>query len=1801
MSDEVGINPVSFTEKVVADFLRYQLTTYAFADPLLHGQLRELLSLERTRQTPLLKGPYVSLSRSFRMGASVSSLVSEGLLHPFMANLIPYKRLYGHQEKAIRSIRAGKTTLISTGTGSGKTECFLYPIISRCLELRDEGAAPGIVAVIVYPMNALAEDQLGRLREILAGTGIPFGMYVGKTPERAADVSGECLPPGSSREAYLAKLAQVREERRNVPVRPPEERASREEMRMPGMQPRILLTNVKQLELLLTRHADVELFDGARFEFLVFDEAHTYGGAVGAETACLVRRLRAFCGKSAGEVAHVATSATLADPVHGFEGAKTFAARFFGVPSEDVSLVGEEYEPDEWAAVRHLPSPLPGDPSVQLKNIIDAIDAGEDAGRMVRTLVQAMTGARIDAAHWQEDLYTLLAQNELCYQISEALSRPRALTDLVAELQDRVGRTVPEEEVLAWLALGAASSKEGRPLLRPVIHAFVRGVGGAVVTFPEDTPGPRLWLSAEDQLATQGEDSLFRLPVMTCNTCGQHYFVHHVKDLVIAPNGLGGGDAVGGRRVWPAIGPEQGGTRVVLLDRLALSNEEDGEVPRTHKVFMCRYCGALHPGALDRCDACGREGELVPLFAVEQDERHRGYLVSCLACRTPGRDRPGGYREPARPVRAVSVSDVHVLAQNMIHHADRRRLLVFADNRQEAAFQAGWMKDHARRFRLRSLMAEKIAKGPISVGDLTAHLDEELNDDDELSRSLIPEVWQVARKEAEGVRHAQERRYFLRIAVLREVATGVRQRVGLEPWGRIKIEYHGLTPELAFIREWANRLGIEPAELVEGISALLDNYRRQMYLLDRDGQIFSRLWIDGDREIQQGYLPLLQGVPRGIKLFREADDDRGRVAQWLSPVGDTIVKQAARAWGMPNDHVEDFVKGLWDLLTKELRILVPVTLTDARGNALRHCAGVHQIDADLLRISPHNGVWRCRKCRRTQVRATPRKRCLAWRCDGTLVSEPPDPDNYDLAAIDQGFAMVRPAEHSAQVPADERERLERLFKGDGETVNTLVCTPTLELGIDIGSLDTVLMRNVPPLPANYWQRAGRAGRRHRLAVNITYARAVDHDRAYFADPLKLLEGRVEPPRFNMRNELMVAKHVHAAVLTKLHQLARSSSPLSEDDRAEVARALQVAFPARVRDYLFDEVGHVRSEPFDVGPLRDVIIKHEAVLLEYVTAAFGKSWPEEDAAVVEEQALRSRVLAMADCLEEVIRTLKKRLDWARSQMTHLDSMRRLKGTLDPEEDALYQRCDRLVKRYKGILPRRRHEAEGYDDTNTYAVLASEGFLPGYGLETGSIIGTAIVPRYAEGGRDFDLPRPPAVALREYVPGNLIYANGHRFVARYLHLEPVQPILFQVDTAHESVTEVGTAAPGAVAALGSAALKAVPVCDVELIHRSHISDEEEYRFQLPVVIYGHETGRHGPGKRFSWGGRDLTLRREVHLRLVNVGAAPLVHSSGRLGYPVSLVTGQSRSPLASARELEEFLRAHRERYGEEVENVGFFADVVADAMCLPGVATREEAYSVLEALRVGMSRVLEMERDDLEVLVVGRPGQDDVDAILYDPMPGGSGLLEQACERWPEVAQAATEVVEKCPSGCGRSCIDCLQTFRNAFYHGHLNRHVAYERLRTLGNSLTFLHEIPARLPAETPKGRTIPVNEAETRLRRLLERAGFPEPKWQYEIKLGRPLGSTVPDCFFPGEDEYELGVCVYLDGLSEHIHGNPETAARDRAIRDELRARGYDVMEIPATDLDDREAMARHFYRLARILLGKEPARVIRTNQSWFE
>ncbi|MCP4289381.1 MAG: DUF1998 domain-containing protein, partial [Gammaproteobacteria bacterium] len=1069
---------------------------------------------------------------------------------------------------------------------------------------------------------------------------------------------------------------------------------------------------------------------------------------------------------------------------------------------------------------------------------------------------------------------------------------------------------------------------------------------------------------------------------------------------------------------------------------------------------------------------------------------------------------------------------------------------------------------------------------------------------------LLPEVWREHPKEAAGLEHAAQRKYFLRIQALREIVTGVRQRLGLEPWGRLRVDYLGLTSDLPFIQQWAARLECDPTRLTDGIAALLDNARRNAILLDRPGQLFSHFWHNSDREIQRGYLPLLPNVPRVLKLERGPADHRSRVTQWLSSRGNTLAKQAARRWGVPKDEIETFLGELWATLTGDLELLAPVIITGKRNRPVSGFQGGRQIDADRLRLTPtpanRRGLYRCQTCRRGHSRPTPNMACLGWQCQGMLLFEPESQDDYDLGLLDQAFTMVRSREHSAQVPTADREVLERLFKGNAEQVNTLVCTPTLELGVDIGALDAVLLRNVPPLPANYWQRAGRAGRRHRMAVTLTYARPASHDQSYYRAPLRLLAGAINPPRFNLRNELLVEKHIHAATLTTLHQLRRSGSPLLVAEQAHISAVLKQCFPGRVKPYLFDEQGDVRAEPLDVSPLAGLIRQHHDQLLADARAIFAQHWPADAAELVTADNLARLLEQTTARLTEVIQRLWRRLQWALDQMVRLEEVRRRKGTLDPDEEALYRRCDRLVKRLKG-LSRRRSEAEGHDDTYTYGVLAAEGFLPGYGLSSGAIQATAQSPPNMRWLRDFDLPRAPAMALREYVPGNLIYANGHRFIPRFYHLLPDDPLLFRVDVEHQAVVELGSGADAIGLGLSAADLPAIPICDVDLPHQAHISDDEDYRFQLPVSILGYEQGRHGSGKGYRWAGQTLLLRRGVHLRLVNVGAAGLL-PTGRLGYPVCRVCGQSRSPLASDADRDKFAADHQERCGQPVQPLGFFADVVADALMLVDCDSRQAAYSLLESLRLGAAQVLEMEAGDLQLLIIGQPGSERVNALLYDPMPGGSGLLEQLLERWAEVVQAALEIVRGCPSACDTACIDCLFTFRNAYYHRYLNRHTAAEKLTAWGQSLTFSHDIPANLPDAPGDEDGMPVNEAEDRLLALIQRAGLPQPQRQYPINLGRPLGVTTPDCFYNDPNDQYEGICIYLDGMSAHIHGNKATRQRDRDIREELRAREYKVIEIPYGDLTDPQAMAGHFYQIGRVLLGRSRAAEIRGEpKKWFD
>ena len=393
---------------------------------------------------------------------------------------------------------------------------------------------------------------------------------------------------------------------------------------------------------------------------------------------------------------------------------------------------------------------------------------------------------------------------------------------------------------------------------------------------------------------------------------------------------------------------------------------------------------------------------------------------------------------------------------------------------------------------------------------------------------------------------------------------------------------------------------------------------------------------------------------------------------------------------------------------------------------------------------------------------------------------------------------------------------------------------------------------------------------------------------------------------------------------------------------------------------------------------------------------------------------------------------------------------------------------------------------------------------------------------QGLDDFDLPRPPTLALREFVPGNAIYANGFRFVPRRFLLTPEETLRFRVVVDQQVVQEVGTDI--GTAPLAAQELRAVPVCDVILPSQSQISDEEEFRFQMPVAIYGNDRGYHRGGTAWTWGGLNLRFRRGVQLRLVNVGPRKEVEQT-RLGFPLCLACGQSHSPFASRKSREEFEKLHLERCGHVVQPTGFFADVEVDVLGLHDVEDRKIGFSVVEALRMGAARVLDMEIEDLQLLALGHIGEDTCDVLLYDPMPGGSGLLEHLAERWEEVRNSALELLTQCPGACESSCVDCLQTYRNRFYHEYLDRHIAAQVLEAASGPLVETHPIPEQLPrtqSTTGQGQTW----IENRFKQFLAEAGLPTPLCQERIDLGAGYGGMIPDFFYAGEDDEE----------SRHLH-----------------------------------------------------------------
>ncbi len=726
----------------------------------------------------------------------------------------------------------------------------------------------------------------------------------------------------------------------------------------------------------------------------------------------------------------------------------------------------------------------------------------------------------------------------------------------------------------------------------------------------------------------------------------------------------------------------------------------------------------------------------------------------------------------------------------------------------------------------------------------------------------------------------------LRYMVLREFTTSVRSTRWLEALGLTRIVYRGLSANHERVIQWAKKVGISGDEAVDLISLILDGWRRNRMVFIADDPVYSRYHRKDDPYIQLGLLSLYDFHPSGVDKHSTKTN---KFATGLISERGTTAVQALMKRVVPDREsadVDGLIAELWDLLKDGLGLIRKVGIQNTREVVIGEA---WQIVHDRILVEGFDRRERCTTCQRVTTRKCPTGACVRYRCPGSTVTEEADRANYNVWLLGRPFTMVSAEEHTAQVPGDTRSYIEQEFKSKQGRTNCLVATPTLEMGVNIGALDMTLMRNVPPLASNYWQRAGRAGREQRMAVIVTYCRRSLHDRYFFADPLRILDGVIAAPSFNLKNPLMVAKHVRSAVLSMLLLKSRQDSEVSQ----RIRLVLKQLFPHFIRDYLLDRKNQFRNAPLDTNSLQTLLAELPHLPGELV-ALFANNWPLDAAELVTEQAVRAIIEGMPADLTVVLTRLHNRLTWARNTRKELHR-KKDDGLIEREDEQLLWRCDDYIK---SIV---RRDAATY----TLSVLGVEGFLPGYGVNDGGVIASARRGfARSVGKRAFDLNRGNVVALREFVPGNRLYANnGSFYVSRY-----------------------------------------------------HLGTDES-----------------------------------THLRTLYVNAEQ---------HYVAEKNADTSYGQTGSEEINHFLKTHTESCGKEPKRLALTVKAEVDCLQFHQLEDEATAINIGESLMVGAVRVLDMGSSDLESLVIHR-SDETVDLLIFDPMPGGSGLLDQTLQRWQEI--------------------------------------------------------------------------------------------------------------------------------------------------------------------------------------------------------
>ncbi|QVQ54689.1 protein kinase [Spiractinospora alimapuensis] len=1694
--------------------------------------------------------PWLSLNPFFSSGGTVPELVQEGLLHPEAARIFQTEKkegatrcegrpltLHRHQRQALQTARTGASYVLTTGTGSGKSLGYIVPIVDRVLRERERAGGKAerrVRAIVVYPMNALANSQLNELRKFLE-----FGYGPGREPVTFARYTGQ----------------ESEEARERIRKNPPD----------------ILLTNYVMLELMLTRphERDSLIAMAGGLDFLVFDELHTYRGRQGADVAFLARRVRQAC--AAPNLQCVGTSATMVSGgTHQAQKEKVaeVAGMIFGTPVEADNVITETVV----RATADGPAQVP-----------PARITAQDAPRSYHELYHD------PLAQWIESTFGLTTDTEGRLVRQRPTQVEQAAEQLAAETG--VDATQCREAIRRTLEAGAEALHpgNGRPLFAFRLHQFL-SKGDTVFTTLEP-PGERP-LTRHYQLELPGSEGKILLPLAFCRECGQEY-------LTVWRTTTATGTAYTSRQSGPAADAPEGGKEGYLY----LS--ADSPWPETLKEVLAKD---RLPDAWLEVDDHGQDNvaknyqDNVPRTVTVDVHGHEGKgdltaafvpspFLFCLHCGVSyatkrGKDfaKLATLGQEGRSSATSLISETIVRALRRVPEdalgKEARKLLTFVDNRQDASLQAGHFNDFVQVTQLRGGLYRALMAAVEDGSDgLTAeHLASRVSDalgltPGDYARSTDGELPpRQAAQAATALRDVITFRLYL------DLGGGWRVTMpNLEQTGLLRVDYADLDWLAENERSWA---GTHPSLLGAGsrqraviLRALLDEMRRELaiatpYLGDEK---FESVQSASEYRLNESWVVQDSERPKFVAAYPMASTQRAKVnpnglffsgrhkfAQYLK-------RMHFREAGLGAEDLQHIVAQLLEVLAEAG--LLTRTAHDPRAARRRFHRGEsvtgYQVDAGCLIWKAGDGLFGAQD---------PLTRTYASG-EGPAVNQF-FRDLYRGAAASLGGLWAR--EHTAQVTPDDRETREKLF---GEaTLPLLYCSPTMELGVDIKDLNAVLMRNVPPTPANYAQRSGRGGRSGQPALITTYcATGNSHDQYYFRHSDRMVAGAVQAPRLELANEDLVAAHLHALWLAETGVKLGRAIPevISVDyDKAKSRPEPALELHSDVQQKIEQE-----------GAQRRALIAAHEVFGEQLEALAEMPWWD-------------------DCwLERMVRGAPKAFNDAFDRWREL-----FRAALVDQAEQNRRRLDHsLSERDRQRAANRRREAETQitlllnesqdsksvlSDFNPYRYLASEGFLPGYSFPRLPL--AAYIPTRGRSDDGDFLQRPRFVAIREFGPGALIYHEGSRYQVTRIQLPPDSSGDLHTGQAtrcedcgyHHEPKDIDTQCRLCGSPLGSPTPNLLQLHTVYTTKREKISSDEEerrragFRLATSYRFAEHGGGRVGRQDAMARDGADtlatLHYGDSATVRITNLGRLRakredpdgfwLDPTTGRW---LNEKQGQDAShdpgdlPLVEGGD-----RAGDDKAGHALRVIPYVEDrrnilVVHLTDALP----REEALTLMYALERGIETAFELEDSELTSELLP-PDKGPRDRILFtEAAEGGAGVLRRIQHDGEALAVAAATALDLChfapdgadlgtaePNHCSRGCYNCLLTYQNQMHHQDIDRRRIVDLLRRLAGAETL------------PTGRGESRTDQMRRLRRASE-TGLEKRfvNWLKEHGYRMPDEGQVylPEAQARPDFVYRLSnaqVAVFVDGP---VHEHERVAERDAEAERRLFRSGWLAIRFP--------------------------------------